>query len=98
MKTIDNKLYNPIYFFVNLGKSLKIYLKDIKLAKEAINVPIDPTLTPCNKFLANILSVKVESNTAAGTLEINCEVTNPVKKTFISPSKNLDRKLPITSI
>jgi hypothetical protein len=60
-----------MYFLVNLGKSLNIYLKDIRLAKEAIKVPIAPTLTPWSRYLAIDEWVNVDSNTAAGTLDIN---------------------------
>jgi hypothetical protein len=83
---------------VLLAKSLKIYLKDIKLANEAINVPIEPTLTPCNKYLANPESVKVESKTAAGTLEMNCEVIIPVKYTLTLLFRKEDNSSPILSI
>ena len=71
--TIKNKRlyivkYN-IYFPRSLEYSFETYLKDIKLAMDAINVPRPPKFVPIINF--SYCSVKPESNKAAGTLLIN---------------------------
>lgn len=87
-----------MYFFACSEKSLRIYLKEIKLANEAIKVPIAPTLTPCSKYLDIDESVNVDRRTAVGTFDINWDAIIPVKYTLILPSRKFDNTKPIFSI
>ena len=72
MRITKNTIFDIVnatkYFFFKSGLSLDIYLKLIRLAIDAINVPSPPIFVPT--INAEILSVKPASKIAAGTLLI----------------------------
>ena len=53
------------------GYNLVTNLNVIKLARDPIKVPIAPMFTPCKRLSMYLGGVNVDSNTAAGTLEMN---------------------------
>ena len=61
--------YGAIYFLGFDAVDFVYNLKEIKLAKDATNVPSPPILVPSKRLFASLLNP--ESITAAGTLLIN---------------------------